>query len=73
MQQYLCAIREYRASLYQYMSFGDCMLELRAALVYILKGGVALSDSFPIDPLHAAAYEGKSALRKSTDNSQTAV
>jgi Fe-S-cluster containining protein len=65
LQQYLRAINQYRETLYQDMSFGDCMLELRAALVYVLEGGAASANNFPIDPMHAASPEGQDALRKS--------
>ena len=67
MPQYLRDIYQYRENLYREMGFGDCMLEPRAALVYVLEGGTVSAGKFPVDPLHAATPEGQAALGKSAD------
>ncbi len=65
MQRYLNAIYRYREDLYRELGYGDCMLELRAALVYVLEGGTPAPGNLPIDPLHAATPVGQAALAQS--------
>lgn len=64
MRNYLKAIHVSREELYREMSFGDCMLELRSALVVVLDGGVA-PNQVPVDTLHASDPAIKQALEQS--------